>query len=151
MHLTPDMEGRSTNRLCAEARASFWALHVERGSNSSGPAAPIQPVFAAREPCLTPNILCPLTPLRVSCDSHTHSVPPRASAARGACCHLSSALLPALPHPTVPWGTSLMKTRDEDGQPGAQLPSHVLHASVLPEDDGSWDEEDPQLLVPLKR
>lgn len=40
---------------------------------------------------------------------------------------------------------------DEDGQPGAQLPSHVLHASVLPEDDGSWDEEDPQLLVPLKR
>lgn len=125
MHLTPDMEGRSTNRLCAEARASFWALHVERGSNSSGPAAPMQPVFAAREPCLTPNILCPLTPLRVSCDSHTHSVPPRASAARGACCHLSSALLPALPHPTVPWGTSLMKTQ------GMRMASQVPNCPAM--------------------
>lgn len=40
--------------------------------------------------------------------------------------------------------TSLMRTRDEDDQPGAPLPGSVLHASVVPEDDGPGLDDDVQ-------
>ncbi|XP_045706577.1 piggyBac transposable element-derived protein 2 [Phyllostomus hastatus] len=40
---------------------------------------------------------------------------------------------------------------DEDGQQGAQLPSSILHASVVPEDDSPGEEEDLLLQPAVKK